>query len=432
VASAGIRPRGKKHQVYWRLDDGSQGSKTFERKADAKRFRDKLLTDAAAGTFIDPRAGRTLFEEWAREWWRVWSGHPRRSPATLEATENRLRRHVLPRFGQRPLRAVTVLAVRQWQAGLEETLGHESVMACRSILHRIMQAAEDEGLIAANPVRKVPAPKRPLDPDVLLGNAKRRVLTPEEAGRLLAALPAFWRDHFVAILGTGLRVGELAGLRRRRVDLLRRRLEVVDTYYQAGRFGSGFKDRPKSDAGIRVVPLAPAVVEAIARRLPANCGPDELVFTGPGGANRVRRGTRTVLSRDNVRRVYQAAARRAQLGHLDLRGPHDLRHTFATWLEDAAIPARVIDELMGHRASRGGDRGSAVGTRYRHTTTEMQVRVVAAIQDRLAVATSIAAGLLPADSPSGGEDETAAHDRAAELGVRVVGVAGFEPATSAV
>ena len=36
----------------------------------------------------------------------------------------------------------------------------------------------------------------------------------------------------------------------------------------------------------------------------------------------------------------------ADLGHLDLRGPHDLRHTFSTWLEDAGIPARVIDEPM--------------------------------------------------------------------------------------
>jgi integrase len=37
---------------------------------------------------------------------------------------------------------------------------------------------------------------------------------------------------------------------------------------------------------------------------------------------------------------------RAGLDGLDLHGPHDLRHTFATWLEDAAIPVRMIDELM--------------------------------------------------------------------------------------
>ena len=63
----------------------------------------------------------------------------------------------------------------------------------------------------------------------------------------------------LCLLGTGLRFGELAGLRRRRVHLDRPApvLEVGPNRYQAGRFGSGFKPRPKSDAGIRPVPLAP-------------------------------------------------------------------------------------------------------------------------------------------------------------------------------
>jgi hypothetical protein len=61
------------------------------------------------------------------------------------------------------------------------------------------------------------------------------------------------------------------------------------------------------------------------------------------------------------------------LGQLRLRGPHDLRHTFATWLKDAGIPARVIDELMGHAGGRRGGGapshdGSLIGTRYRWTT----------------------------------------------------------------
>ena len=38
---------------------------------------------------------------------------------------------------------------------------------------------------------------------------------------------------------------------------------------------------------------------------------------------------------------------------VDLRGAHDFRHTFATWLEDAGIPARVIDEVMGLRPPAG-------------------------------------------------------------------------------
>jgi integrase len=83
--------------------------------------------------------------------------------------------------------------------------------------------------------------------------------------------------------------------------------------------------------------------------------------------------------------------RERALEDLKLRGPHDLRHTFSTWLEDAGIPARVIDELMGHAGSHRGGEGSAIGLRYRHTTPEMEARVVAAIEQRLAISLVVAA-----------------------------------------
>jgi hypothetical protein len=73
------------------------------------------------------------------------------------------------------------------------------------------------------------------------------------------------------------------------------------------------------------------------------------------------------------------------LDAVDPHGAHDFPHTYATWLEDAGIPARVLDELMGHQASsRGGQlRGSAIGAHYRHTTPEVVARVVEVIQQRL-------------------------------------------------
>jgi integrase len=351
-------------------------------------------------------------------------------------------------------------------------------MACRSLLYRILQAAEDDRRIEANPVRKVPAPKPPVDPAALLGHAKRRAYTPEEFGYLLAGTPPFYRGHFICLVGTGLRAGELLGLRAQRVDLSRRQLEVLEVRYDAGRFGSGYKNRPKSPASIRVIPLAEPVVEAIKRRLPPDGDPDGLVFSGPGGSNGLPRGARSAMSRHGLLRVYKQALVRVAdpvaslsytprrvlaalrdgepqtveqlrgrlrgrtprsatvlvaldqlhaaglaaeeqggrwtacdpprqddlLGQLRLRGPHDLRHTFATWLEDAGIPARVIDELMGHAGGRHGGgahsrEGSAIGLRYRHTTPEMEARAVAAIEQRLAVSFAVASQLANSAAP---------------------------------
>jgi integrase len=89
---------------------------------------------------------------------------------------------------------------------------------------------------------------------------------------------------------------------------------------------------------------------------------------------------------------------RPLLDAVDLRGAHDFRHAFATWLEDAGIPARVIDEVMGHEAtSRAGQqRGSAMGAHYRHTTPEMAARIAAAIEQCLTVVLKIAEQALEA------------------------------------
>ena len=80
----------------------------------------------------------------------------------------------------------------------------------------------------------------------------------------------------------------------------------------------------------------------------------------------------------------------------------DQRHTFATWLEDAAIPSRVIDELMGHSGGRRdrGAGGSPMGRVYRETTPAMLARVTAALDERIGRALAVAAYLLrePRDS----------------------------------
>jgi integrase len=471
MASAGIRKtRTGRYKVWWRLDDASQGSQTFDTRDQARDFKHDLLARLARGSWVDPRLGTQTFEAWAREWWDGWSANPDHSPRTRQAAEARLRRHLLPNLGHRQLRAITVSVVRQWQNELRGRVGYDTVMACRSLLYRILQAAEDDRRIEANPVRKVPAPKPPVDPAALLGRAKRRAYSPEEFGYLLAGTLPFYRDHFICLVGTGLRAGELLGLRAQRVDLSRRQLEVLEVRYDAGRFGSGYKNRPKSPASIRVIPLADPVVDAITNRLPPDGNPDALVFTGPGGSNGLPRGARSAMSRHGLLRVYkhallrvadptaylpytprrvlavlrdggpqtveqlrgrlrgrtprlgtvlaalgrlQAAGLAAEdkagqwvaceppstddlLGRLRLRGPHDLRHTFATWLEDAGVPARVIDELMGHVGGRRDGsahlhQGSLIGSRYRWTTPEMEARVVAAIEQRLAVSFAVAA-----------------------------------------
>jgi integrase len=110
----------------------------------------------------------------------------------------------------------------------------------------------------------------------------------------------------------------------------------------------------------------------------------------------VRRGAvkaRTAATNQLKALLVTAPASLREAHHLQLRGPHDLRHTFATWLEDAAIPSRVIDELMGHASGRRdrGAGGSPMGRVYRETTPAMVARVTAALDERIARALAVAA-----------------------------------------
>ena len=247
MASAGIRKHGNSYQVWWRLDDGSQGSKNLHRWEDARDYKNELLGDTSKGTWLDPRRGRVPFEEWADRWWTVWSSRSSLSPKTLQNTEARLRLHLKPYFGRYQVGAITTSVVQRWQHHMEASKGYDLTVACRSILFRILKAAADEPIILSNPVEKVPAPKRPVDPAMVFGEVKPRTLTPKEVGQLLAKVAPGSRDHLLCLVGTGMRAGEFCGLHMRRLNIAARRRNL--STFLRRRVGS-ITERSPGTAGV--------------------------------------------------------------------------------------------------------------------------------------------------------------------------------------
>jgi hypothetical protein len=97
MASVGIRKRVSPrtgrvtYQVWWLLDDGSQGAETVGSKDEARHLVAQKRLGVTHGAWQGLQRGRLPFSWWAEQWWEVWAADPDRSPTTLAITESRLR-----------------------------------------------------------------------------------------------------------------------------------------------------------------------------------------------------------------------------------------------------------------------------------------------------------------------------------------------------
>jgi integrase len=290
------------YRVRYRDPAGSQRSKVFARKADAQRFLNDTETAKARGTWTDPALGRVLFRDWLGEWWATTTNL---RPKTRDRDELLLRRLALPSFGAVPLAAISQRDVRAWVAELSARgLAPATVQKAYQLLGKVMGAAVDAGMLAQSPCRRVPLPK--------VEREEVRFLTPAEVATLADAIQPRYRALVLVGAYGGLRIGELAGLRRGRVDLLRGTVQVAEIVVEVQ--GVLHMGLPKTRASRRTVGLPRFVVEALAAHLAEAGHPEAFVFTAPqGGPLRV-----TAFRA----RVWRPATRAAGLDGLRI---HDLR-----------------------------------------------------------------------------------------------------------
>jgi integrase len=185
----------------------------------------------------------------------------------------------------------------------------------------VLAGAVDAGMIAQSPCRRVSLPKIERD--------EMRFLTPVEIARLAEAIRPHYRALVLVGAYGGLRIGELAGLRRERVDLLRGTVKVAEIMTEvAGKLQVG---PPKTRASRRTIGLPRAVVSVLAEHLAPGGQPADFVFTSPqGGPLRVA-GFRY--------RIWRPATKKAGLEGLRI---HDLRHSaVALWIVAGASPKEV-------------------------------------------------------------------------------------------
>jgi len=278
-----------------------------------------------------------LFIDHARE-------HRGLKKTTLDDYAMHLRIHLVPFFGDTPIQDIDARRIEAFAAHLSakkgqgrrggQRLSPKSVRNYLGSLSALLNFAVRKKWIAASPMSAVDLPTVTRDAPL----EELTFLEPDEVARLIAAAVEgeyedLDRTLYVLATYTGLRQGELRGLRWQHVDFERALIHVLESVTR------GRRSSPKGRRR-RSVPLAATAAEALLqlRAVSKWVGLEDAVFACPS--------TGQPMARAGIMQRYRKALMAAGLS--PSFSFHDLRHTFGTTMARRGVPVGTIQAWMGH------------------------------------------------------------------------------------
>jgi integrase len=234
---------------------------------------------------------------------------------------------ILPTWGHCRLHQVRSVAVERWLTTLSGAPATKAKK--RNIFSTLYRHAMRYEWTTANPIEMVrQSAKRVREPDVL---------TPEELQLLIAELGEPAKTLVITAAVTGLRCGELIGLRWQDIDFERGTIRIVRSLVDH------VEGQPKTEASRKPLPLSPQLSQTLLqwRSVASFAGPENWVFASPASFGKMPYWPGTIL----VRHIKPAAQR---LGITKTIGWHTFRRTYATLLSASGASVTTTMELMRH------------------------------------------------------------------------------------
>jgi integrase len=319
---------------------GKERIRYFRSRKEAKRAQAEIEGRVAAGTYA-PDAHKVTVREIA-ERWRQAAYSPSRTDELRSSTaadyETVLTRYVLPRWGAVRMTDIRAGVIESWrnellEKGMEpewQPLGPSTVRKALLVLGILFRFAMRDHIVAVNPTTLVRKPA------VRTRKAADERLTAEQLTALFEKLSG--RTRIVVRIGaaTGMRQGEIFGLRWGDVDLKARLIHVRRQYTRGE-----FVEFTKTEAGARSLGIdAKLAAELAAWKLTQKAEHRSLdalvVATSQGGPLSVS----NFLSRE-----FYPALEAAKLPRVVF---HSLRHTAATILASSNVPPGTVHRILGH------------------------------------------------------------------------------------
>ncbi len=325
------RKHGDRWQINWHDAAGKRRYRTFRTKKEASRALHHLNAEAEAiraGVQAAPPEPHT-FDELADYWMKHRASRKRSSKDDKSIIE----RHLRPNFGAMNLVDINIAHVDAMRSGLLHLSPKTRHNILTLLISMLRLAVELRWLADVSTIKK---PK-------LVEQDYSWLRTKDEIRKLLVAAQeerAGTMELYAAAVYTGMRAGELLGLRWEDVDFDRRLITVKRSY-----------DRPTKTGAIRHVPILNPLLPVL-RAWRLQC-PFEWVF--PSKVGTMRQPADRVLQE-----VLKRCLERAELKKVRF---HDLRHTFASHWVMSGGDLFKLQRILGHKSSQ-------MTQRYAHLAPE--------------------------------------------------------------
>ena len=336
--------RGGKQYTYWEarytegVDPGT--GKQIQRSITGKTQKEVAQRLKAATASIDQGVYSTPNKVTVGEWLDIWAkdylGGVR--PRTADSYQSIIKHHLKPGLGAIRLEELNTPTVQHLYNSLARKYSAKTMLCIHGVLHKALQQAVAVGYLKFNVSDACTLPR--------IERQELHPLDEEESKSFLKAIQGHRHEAlFTVTLFTGLREGEVLGLRWECVDF-ERGLLTINKQLQKGRRGEGYYLAPTKNGKDRTVAPAAFVMEILKRHRSSQteqrlkAGPlwedSGLVFTNGLGHH---------LSHQAVYRSFKVVA--AAIGRPDARF-HDLRHSYAVAAIRSGDDIKTVQGNLGH------------------------------------------------------------------------------------
>lgn len=294
------------------------------------------------------------FKPYAEEWYATYKAH--RIKSTTAYAYQLILRRLYTQWEDTPINQIETKDIQEF-LNQRKHLAEKYLQEMLIVMKSIFESARRDGHIKENPATDkrivIPSKKKTVRKALELDEMREILLS-------LSKLEEMDKRYMMLLLFTGMRRGEVLGLKWEDVDLKKNVFHIERSItYPKGKNGYEI-GKPKTESGLRDVPISQELM---------NC-------LQPLGAHGYIIGGETPITLSIHRRMMERIRRT-----IDLHGasPHIFRHSYATLLNDAGASVKTIQAIIGH-----SDVQTTIN-RYVHSRDEKKQEAVRSVNEMLAI-----------------------------------------------